>query len=224
MRIAAVTVPLICPTTRPDQRLAENREIGTRSESIRADRFAADLGVGHHVGMDDLLGAVRARAMDGERRSDMAAPHPLPEPATDGELAAAESRLGFALPSLVRALYTGVANGGFGPGYGLVGIGGGERGFSSGNRSWWCEDEYLELLGHPSYPWPAGMLPVCDWGCGIYSCLDTTSAGVPVVRVYLDAVEDQPDQALQPEGHDLAGWLRAWTDGTDLWESESLET
>ncbi|HZS77994.1 MAG TPA: SMI1/KNR4 family protein [Ktedonobacteraceae bacterium] len=46
-------------------------------------------------------------------------------PATPQQLAAAEKELGFALPATLRALYIELANGGFGPGYGLRGVVGG---------------------------------------------------------------------------------------------------
>jgi len=40
-------------------------------------------------------------------------------------VATVESRLGFGLPPLLRELYTQVGNGGFGPGYGILGLEGG---------------------------------------------------------------------------------------------------
>ncbi len=42
-------------------------------------------------------------------------------PATEEQLQETEALLGFALPPLLRLLYTGIANGGFGPGYGIIG-------------------------------------------------------------------------------------------------------
>ena len=46
-------------------------------------------------------------------------PPPLPAPATAAEVAAAERRLGIALPADLKPLYLRIANGGFGPGDGL---------------------------------------------------------------------------------------------------------
>lgn len=43
-------------------------------------------------------------------------------PATEAQLTATERELGYPLPGMLRALYSQVANGGFGPGYGLEGI------------------------------------------------------------------------------------------------------
>jgi hypothetical protein len=42
----------------------------------------------------------------------------LPPPASPRELAQSEERIGFNLPPLLRSLYSEIANGGFGPGYG----------------------------------------------------------------------------------------------------------
>src|SRR5262245_5632447 len=45
-------------------------------------------------------------------------PDPLPAPASEAALDAAEARLGTPLPAFLRRLYAEVANGGFGPGGG----------------------------------------------------------------------------------------------------------
>lgn len=46
-------------------------------------------------------------------------------PATEQQIKETERQLGFQLPLLLRLLYTHVANGGFGPGYGIIGTPGG---------------------------------------------------------------------------------------------------
>ena len=46
-------------------------------------------------------------------------------PATEEQLLETEDLLGFPLPPLLRELYKQLANGGFGPGYGLIGVTGG---------------------------------------------------------------------------------------------------
>jgi hypothetical protein len=50
---------------------------------------------------------------------------PLP-PVTEQAVAQAESELGFFLPPLLRALYTRVADGGYGPGHGFLDFAGDE--------------------------------------------------------------------------------------------------
>src|SRR5579884_2490849 len=49
-------------------------------------------------------------------------------PASEEQLQETERRIGFPLPAPLRALYTQVANGGFGPGLGLYGVLGGYKG------------------------------------------------------------------------------------------------
>ena len=48
-------------------------------------------------------------------------------PATEKHLRSTDAALGFPLPPLLRALYAQVANGGFGPFYGLIGVRGGHQ-------------------------------------------------------------------------------------------------
>src|SRR5205807_2116845 len=48
-------------------------------------------------------------------------------PATEDQIRETEQQLGFPLPPLLRLLYTEIANGGFGPGLGIVGTPGGFR-------------------------------------------------------------------------------------------------
>ncbi|HEU5226735.1 MAG TPA: SMI1/KNR4 family protein [Ktedonobacteraceae bacterium] len=49
-------------------------------------------------------------------------PHLAFPPATERQIKETERQLGFPLPLLLRLLYTQVANGGFGPGYGIIGV------------------------------------------------------------------------------------------------------
>jgi hypothetical protein len=48
------------------------------------------------------------------------APPPLAAPVSPTDIASAEKRLGFALPDDLKQLYSAIANGGFGPGGGLI--------------------------------------------------------------------------------------------------------
>ncbi|EFH82016.1 SMI1/KNR4 family protein [Ktedonobacter racemifer] len=52
-------------------------------------------------------------------------------PATQQQIMETEQKLGFSLPPLLRLLYTEVANGGFGPGYGILGAEGGYGGIDN---------------------------------------------------------------------------------------------
>ena len=139
------------------------------------------------------------------------------EVASVAELDAAERTLGYRIPPPVRFVYSNVANGGFGPGYGLVGIGGGMTGFMNGTRRWHCEDEYVSQLQQDGFRWPEGVLPICDWGCAIFSCVDCSSPDARISRAFLDAMVDGLPDPIRPEGYGFVDWLVAWANGVDLW-------
>ena len=101
--------------------------------------LAADLGRLLRQGPD---AGINARADSIERSMTTPADVPLPAAATESQLADAERRLGFALPPLLRRLYAEVANGGFGPGSGILGVAGG---WTTDHRQT-VEDLYREML------------------------------------------------------------------------------
>jgi len=140
-------------------------------------------------------------------------------PVTPKELEAAERVLGFSLPPLLRTLYLQVGNGGFGPGYGLLRL-------NRRNPRNQFEESAVSLYqvfsgGDPEYPewrWPAGLLPICDWGCALRSCVDCTGDRAPVLRVDPEALADGDQDAFQPEADSLYDWLEAWVeDRVSFW-------
>jgi hypothetical protein len=157
---------------------------------------------------DELLRALR------ERLDSLVDPeHPEVEPrpgATPDQLAQTESELGFHLPPLLRRMYA-MANGGIGPGDGLLPIGEGEDTLAGLYRSF-VESTYVPQPGEPGfdqYPWPEQLLPICDWGCAIWSCLDCRSDEGPIVT----ASNGEP---FVSTGYTLRSWLGAWLAGVDL--------
>jgi hypothetical protein len=177
----------------------------------------------HDRCVDDLAGLaadLRARAGDPERQTDMASWMPLPPPASVSDLQRAEAYIGFPLPPAIVHVYSAVANGGFGPGYGLVGIGGGRTGFADSHGLRHCEDQFAILRLNAMPHWPARLFPLCDWGCGIYSCADASDPDARMFTVFSAALyDDDPPQAIAPAGCTFAEWLRAWAEGQDLWEA-----
>jgi hypothetical protein len=156
---------------------------------------------------EPLLGAIRARVLElGEE--------PAP-PATPRQIAAAEAALGFSLPAILRLLLSEVGNGGFGPG-GLMGIEGG----ATDDQGDTLQDWYLFSRQHaPKDPtgrstWPLGLIPLCAWGCGVYSCVDCTRPEHPIVRFDPSGGLDHVSRCLSPEGVTLRGWLEAWAAGS----------
>ncbi|WP_127361691.1 SMI1/KNR4 family protein [Actinacidiphila soli] len=91
----------------------------------------------------------------------------LPPPARPEGVAEAEEIIGFPLPALLRRLYLEVANGGFGPGEGILGVSGGR---AQGNFA-----DIAELYQDgpdPSGRIPAGLVLLYDWGDTIWSLVD----------------------------------------------------
>jgi hypothetical protein len=124
--------------------------------------------------------------------------------------------IGCSLPPAITHIYSAVANGGFGPGYGLVGIGGGRPGFSDWRGQRHCEDEYDVLRQDAGIIWPAHLLPLCDWGCAIYQCVDVSQPDAPIFTAFGEALYDDPPHAVMSASWTFVGWLRAWADGEDL--------
>jgi SMI1 / KNR4 family (SUKH-1) len=121
--------------------------------------------------MSDLVALARRRVLAAiaERTGFVADPA---EPIDGAEMDKAESRFGFPLPPLLKRLYTDIGNGGFGPGYGLMGL---INGFRDDIGDSALESYELRREADPAelgWHWPADLLPICTWGCAIYSCID----------------------------------------------------
>ncbi len=115
-----------------------------------------------------------------------------------------EDRLCVELPLLLKQIYIEIGNGGFGPGYGLLGI-----------RTELGDDCYYESL-EDSYEymvdtakdrgfdrWPEKIAPICNWGCDIYSFLDCSQPEHPVVVFNPDThVLDNPLQVTVTDEND----------------------
>jgi hypothetical protein len=131
-----------------------------------------------------------------------------PPPATSEQVRESERQLGFRLPTAVRQLYTLVANGGFGPDYGLLGLIGGapdEHGHTA-------VESYLRRREEATDWWPQYLLPFCNWGCAMYSCVDCGPHFRQGRMVRFDPNISSDPPCLWDERRDLATWLRVWID------------
>lgn len=144
------------------------------------------------------------------------------EPLPAHVLDAAEARLGYRLPSAARRLWGEVGNGGFGPGYGIAGLVGGFVSEDGGDAVSVYEAMLAPDPHQPSWRWPPGLLAICDWGCGVQSCVDLDSPNGDMFRFDPNAVADDWNVAWIDEGCDLETWLRRWVDGDELWEADSI--
>src|SRR2546430_2344775 len=101
---------------------------------------------------------------------DMAVCPPIrPRPrVSEQALADAEVRLGFPLPLLVRDLYSQVADGGYGPGYGVTQLAGHPYAIVESRKRM---DE--ESAGSPGGEWwPERLVEFVHWGCNYFSGID----------------------------------------------------
>jgi hypothetical protein len=149
---------------------------------------------------EELLEAIRKRVTHPQKRIDMTTVDtpPLYGATSTRALDAAEAQVGFPLPALLRRLYTEVGNGGFGPSAGLIGV---DRGHSDvEGRS--LSALYVDLRAQG---WPEGLLPLSDWGCGAWACID---GGGRIVTM------DETGPTMT--SFTLASWLEAWVSGVDL--------
>ena len=131
----------------------------------------------------------------------------------------AERTMGLRLPTIIRELYTCVRNGTFGPGCGLLPVGG----RAGGNAGLTMESsfEFLRSYGkdfdEPSWIWPERLVPLCQWGCEIWSCADCASDSGPVIRWDPNGMgrdDFEWRQAFKREAGSVEQWLEAWLDGT----------
>ncbi|QDT18990.1 SMI1/KNR4 family protein [Gimesia chilikensis] len=118
----------------------------------------------------------------------------------------AEQQLGFSLPTLLSECYLQFANGGFGPGYGVMGLAGGATS-DFGDLL----ETYQQLkTDHESEGeiWPPGLLPFCEWSDNIFSCVECHDPR------YLITTFDAG--TLTPQNYSLTEFFELWLNGIDL--------
>jgi len=154
---------------------------------------------------DELISAIQTRIVNPGLRTDEKADQatPLCAPATIEALEAAQAELGLVLPPFLRRLYLEIANGGYGPGSGMLGI---QRGY--------VDIDGMSLVGRytefRSYGWPRELLPLWDWGGGAWICVDASSDDERIVTH--DASGPTPTKFT------LRSWLESWVAGVNLWD------
>ena len=94
-----------------------------------------------------------------------------------------------------------VANGGFGPGYGLLSL-------TSPNVG--SDQRSLSAEVHED-GWPTWLLPLWNWGDATWSCMDAASADGTIVT------HDDVDGPTVTD-FTIRSWLEAWAKGVDMWK------
>jgi hypothetical protein len=128
-----------------------------------------------------------------------AEPGEAPVPASEEAVAAAEAKLGFALPAGLRQVYVEVANGGVGPDDGIYSL-------DELVAKW--REMAGEPIGEGGEEWPRNLLPIHGDRWDI-SCIDRDSGRI----VYFDAEEIEYggwSKAFKDEAESLEAWLQGW--------------
>ncbi len=154
-----------------------------------------------------LLDAIRTRITKPLPELDFAPVGALRSVVDEGTVACAELELGFRLPPLLRAVYTQVGDGGFGPAYGLLRLNDAVDRFL----------EYRAPTDDPHWAWPEKLLPIDELGCGMCSCVDcSTEEGTVVLFEPNPHCEGQPwTDAFFPLTDSLERWFELWIEGRD---------
>jgi hypothetical protein len=167
---------------------------------------------------DDLIARIRQRADDPRTRTDSFDPGFPPRfpPATDASLTDAERRLGFALPPFLAAVYLRVGNGGFGPGYGLIGLPGGHTGDEGVSIVELYESRRVSDPHDLNWNWPEMVVPFCEWGCAIYSCVDCRSGGIQTLDPNALPPAGPMSRAFAQTHSSVVAWFEDWVKGVPI--------
>lgn len=139
-------------------------------------------------------------------------------PVTASALQTVERAIGFELPEMVRAIYLEVGNGGFGPGFGIVGMKGGPK--LDGCTLETCYRNMVRLeKENPAWHWPERLLPLANHGCSMWSCVDCAYHKLPMILWDPNILDSELDGAnaqlnwgnsFWDQGQSLRMWLEGW--------------
>ena len=154
---------------------------------------------------EDIINRIRSRIVADKGSI------PFP-PASEDAVIEVESSLGFKIPPLLRLIYLDVSNGGFGPAYGIIGVDGGRASnlgtLAKAFTQMKLGSDYLGL------EWKTGLLPFCEWGCNIFSCVDCNDPGH---RVF----QSETCQIFETS-FTLEKFFELWLDDANLLDTRSL--
>lgn len=189
--------------TRTFRSLAPSPGFRQPEPGIHANRTIKD-GV---IEMEDaIISQIASRVDAGGRRLPVA---------SEEAVGAAEMALGLKIPTLLRSIYLNVANGGFGPGYGILGVAGGHR---SGWGTALVEtfDEVKRGADYRGWRWDPQLLPFCELGYAGFFCVRCSSPGSPIF------LSDHCN--VSPAGYGLKEFFERWLDARDLFSSRKRQT
>ncbi|MFB6421263.1 MULTISPECIES: SMI1/KNR4 family protein [Bradyrhizobium] len=166
--------------------------------------------------MDDLIiAAIRQRLKT--KVTDLGRP-PSQEliPSNPSDIASDEEYLRFRLPPLLKRIYAEIGNGGFGPGYGFIGLTNGV----ADDTGKTVVEIYDAFRSAPELAWPDGLLPISHWGCAIYSCIECLDPDFRM-RIFDPNDHDGDDwtDAFFEDSPSFEDWIRSWASGINVWDA-----
>ena len=167
---------------------------------------------------DEIIKALQVCVRDWETRTDDpqidcdGSPRSLSFPEVEDRLEPTiadyvESQLGFCLPPFLRRLYCEVANGGFGPDYGLIGVFAGHT--DGGKDIVGLYRETQSAKWSRNWPrWPVRALRLLNWGCGMYLVVDCSTPAYRLFHFEPNVSEEETGfpNCLIPHSIDLPRW------------------
>lgn len=134
-------------------------------------------------------------------------------PVTDKIVKAAEKKLGFALPPLLRDVYLEVANGGIGVGNSLLCLKAPTRDVDDLVTRYVTQT--TEVPPPPFHPWPARFLTIADLGCNVTFELDWQDPAGPVYELDMNAGDPEApwEDSMELHSPSLAEWFEGWLSG-----------
>ena len=130
----------------------------------------------------------------------------------------AEMSLGFTVPEILKTIYRKIGNGGFGPGYGLLGLIGGAKDDLGHDSVELYHNYSAPGPEDPEWRWPNGLLPICHWGCAIYSCVDCNENDFPIIIFDPNFHDKSWPQCFISTEKNLERWFNAWVNDISLWD------
>lgn len=126
-------------------------------------------------------------------------------------IAKAEAAIGYEIPGLLKRFYLEVGNGIYASGS-IVGV---EGGCEAGAGT--LVPVYLDHKAGYEYDgeldkWDPKVLPFCDWGCAMYSCVDCSDPTFPI--------STWEDCELWPEDYTLRDFFKRWIKGKGRSDAE----
>lgn len=165
--------------------------------------------------MNSLIGRIRERIADGRPCDFPDEWLPVQPPVSLELLDAAEARLGFPLPVLLRRLYVEVGNGGYGPVFGLLPLSAESLGSDppvEADCDLVGDALRIERWNPVGYGWRRGMVPVFYCGCNVFECVDCLVEGSPIVPLDFGSKMDSV-----PPLPSLESRLECWLAGETVW-------